>query len=246
MARLASSSARVRLARVEVHLGADRRGLGELLLADAVPRRRAGRRGRAARVLRRCRASPRPRSRPAAPPARRSRAARRHWRGRPRGSRRPRGCASRCRARRRSGWPPSSRRPRLGPGAGGQHGVPHGRQVAQPLGVGGTEVVVGGGVVLRPPQQPGVDGGDVVGTGERARPAADRGEHVEAAARVDLEQAAADQVAGQLGGLGHRQVEHPGEDAEADGEVEQADPPQGGRARAVEQRRGPSRRPGRG
>ncbi len=98
------------VAGVEVHLGADRGGLGELLLG--------ARRGGGVLV------GPVEQPEPLVGPA--------HLRGgdagpsgdlgadrrravaglerRPRGSRRRRGCASRCRGRRRSGWPPSSRR----------------------------------------------------------------------------------------------------------------------------------------
>ena len=65
------------VAGVEVHLGADRGGLGELLLGLAALRRRARRPGRAARGPRRCRASRTRRCRRDGPPGRRSPAARR-------------------------------------------------------------------------------------------------------------------------------------------------------------------------
>ena len=126
-------------------------------------------------------------------------------------------------------------RARLGLRAGRQDRVAHGGQVTQPLGVGRAVVVVGRRVGLGPGEQPGSDRGHVVGAGEGARPAADRRQHVEVALRVDLEQAAAHQVAGELGGLRDGRVQHVRQHAEADVEVEQPDAAQGGGAGLVEE-----------
>ena len=192
------------VAGVEVHLGADRGGLGQLLLGVGARTRRARRRGRAARAPRRSRAPRRRRCRPGGRPGRRSRADRRRWRGRPRGSRRRRGRASRCRGRRRCGWPPSSRASRVsGSRAGRRDRVAHGRQVAQPRRVGRTVVVVRRARRSAQREQPGADRGRVVGRrGEDARPW--RGSATSMSNRpsgIDLDQAAAHQVAGELGGL---------------------------------------------
>lgn len=111
----------------------------------------------------------------------------------------------------------------------------HGRQVTQPLGVRGAVVVVVGGVALRPGEQAGADGRGVVGAGQGAGPSADGGEHVEVPPLVDLQQAAAHEVARDLGGLGGGSVEHVRQHAQPDGEVEQADAAQRRGARRVEQ-----------
>ena len=67
--------------------------------------------------------------------------------------------------------------------ARGEHGVAHRRQVLEPVGVGGAVVVVGGCVVVGPAEQAGLDRRHVVGPRQGAGAAADGGEHVEASAR---------------------------------------------------------------
>ncbi len=119
--------------------------------------------------------------------------------------------------------------------ARGEHRVPHRRQVLEPVGVGGSVVVVLGGVLVGPREQAGLDGRHVLGQREGAGAPADGGEHVEAAVGVDLGEAAAHEVAGDLGGALRGLVEHAGKHAESDGEAEQADPAQRGGAVVVEQ-----------
>jgi hypothetical protein len=94
---------------------------------------------------------------------------------------------------------------------------------------------VGGRVRLRPRQETRADRGLVVRRREGAGPAADGGEHVEVALGVDLEQAAAHQVAGQLGRLRDAPVEDARQHAEADAVVQQPDAAQGSGARLVEE-----------
>ena len=160
---------------------------------------------------------------------------RRTPRARPRGSPRRPGRASRCRGRRRSGWPPSSRRHGWsvqGTGAWSTAWRMAGRSSSQAR-VGGAVVVVLGGVSLRPREQPRRRRARVVARARRGHgPPSDGGQACRSGRRAPTSsRLRRTRSPASTATSGHRTGRVTlARDTEAGGEVEQPDPAQcGGR-----------------